>query len=108
MPTRKAYIRKDKHGVLRVGRTRLMLDSVVAAFLQGHSPETIVQQYPALTLEEAYGAILYYLVHQGEVNEYLRRQDECWQRERAAADAAASPVLERLRRQLAKTANEAR
>ena len=47
-----SYVRKDDHGVLRVGETRVMLDSVVAGFHQGHSAETIAQQYPALTLEE--------------------------------------------------------
>ena len=40
-----------------------MLDSVVAAFHQGHSAETIAQQYPALSLEEIYGAITYYLAN---------------------------------------------
>ena len=57
MQAAKAYVRQDEHGVLRVGETRVMLDSVVAAFHLGHSVETIAQQYPALTLEEAYGAI---------------------------------------------------
>ncbi len=39
------YVRMDPHGVMRVGETRVMLDSVVAAFEQGHSPETIQQEY---------------------------------------------------------------
>jgi uncharacterized protein (DUF433 family) len=57
------YVREDEHGVLRVGDTRVMLDSLVAAFHQGHSPETITQQYPALTLQQVYGAITYYLAN---------------------------------------------
>ena len=99
MPTSRSYIRQDEHGVLRVGATRVMLDSVVAAFHQGHSAETIAQQYPALSLEEVYGAIAYYLANKQEVDQYLRRQDEVWRRWREKADAVTSPAVQRLRRQ---------
>jgi len=56
MSKNKSYVRIDTDNVYRVGATRVMLDSVVAAFHQGHSAETIRQQYPALTLEEVYGS----------------------------------------------------
>lgn len=56
MPTT-TYIRDDEHGAKRVGTSRVMLDSVIAAFDQGHSAETIAQQYPALNLEEVYGTM---------------------------------------------------
>jgi uncharacterized protein (DUF433 family) len=92
-----SYVRVDEHGVLRVGTGRVMLDSVITAFQQGHSPETIRQQYPALSLEEVYGAITYDLAHHEEVDEYLRRQDEVWERWRAETEASPSPVVERLR-----------
>jgi hypothetical protein len=74
-----------------------MLDSVMAAFLQGHSPGRIRQQYPALTLEEVYGSLAYYLGHTAQVDAYLRRQDAVWQEERALSEAESSPVVERLR-----------
>jgi len=95
----KTYIFEDKHGVKRVGQTRVMLDSVIAAFHQGHSAETIIQQYPAITLEEAYGAITYYLANKSEVDEYLRRQDEVWKQGREKACLSASPVVTKLRSQ---------
>ena len=91
------YVRTDEHGVLRVGRGRVMLDSVVAAFWEGHSPETIREQYPALDLEEVYGALTYYLAHAPDVDAYLRRQAEVWARWRARAAAVPSPVVARLR-----------
>src|SRR5437016_4605190 len=69
------YIRIDEHGVYRVGNTRVMLDSVVAGFLDSESPEFIRQQYPSLTLEQVYGSIAYYLGHREEIDAYLRRQD---------------------------------
>ncbi len=100
----KTYVRLDEHGVLRVGETRVMLDSVVAAFEQGHSPETICQQYPALTLEEAYGAIAYYLGHRDEVAKYLERQDRIWRKGEARSEQNVPPVVQRLRAQKKKRA----
>jgi uncharacterized protein (DUF433 family) len=97
MSAEKTYVRTDENGVLRVGTTRVMLDSVVAAFDQGHSPETIRQQYPALSLEEVYGSIAYYLGHAAEVRTYLQRQDTVWKEWQARAEAQPNPVVERLR-----------
>jgi uncharacterized protein (DUF433 family) len=94
-----SYVHEDEHGVMRVGTTRVMLDSVVAAFEQGHSPETIVQQYRALTLEEVYGAVTYYLGHRDEVLTYLQRQAEIWDQWREQSAQASHPVVQRLRRQ---------
>lgn len=91
------YIRVDEHGAMRVGTTRVMLDAIVAGFEQGHSPETIQQQFPALSLEEVYGAITYYLSHRDEVHEYLTRQNTLWEQWRAEAEQQAQPVVKRLR-----------
>ena len=95
----RSYIRDDEHGVKRVGQSRVMLDSVVAAFHQGHSAETIVQQYPALSLEEIYGTITYYLAHKVEVDQYLQCQDNVWKTSREKANQSASAVVARLRGQ---------
>ena len=93
----KHYVRVDEHGVMRVGNTRVMLDSIVAGFEQGHSPETIQQQFPALSLEEVYGAITYYLAYRDDVQAYLKRQDTLWEKLRAEAEKQSSPVVKRLR-----------
>jgi len=61
------------NGAYRITGTRVSLDSVVYAFLNGVSPESIVDSFPALTLEQVYGAIAYYLAHQAEVDAYLRQ-----------------------------------
>jgi uncharacterized protein (DUF433 family) len=107
MQASRIYVRQDESGVFRVGDTRVMLDSVVAAFHQGHSAETIAQQYPALSLEEVYGAIAHYLANQAEVSQYLHRQDELWKQGREQAGAVASPVVQRLRALAAKTETNA-
>src|SRR5262245_4949555 len=97
MGEEKVYVRADTNGAYRVGNTRVMLDSVVAAFIQGHSAETIRQQYPALTLEEVYGSIAFYLAHAAEINAYLQRQDAVWKQWLARSEEQTSPVVERLR-----------
>ena len=78
MITSKKYVDEDSQGVLRVGSLGVSLDSVVIAFQQGHSAETIHQLYPALSLEDVYGAIAYYLANRDEVDQYLQRQEQLW------------------------------
>lgn len=91
------YVRRDQDDVLRIGTGRVMLDSVLAAWDQGHSPETIRAQYPSLTLEEVYGAIAWCLSHPDEVAQYLQRQDSTWEQWRRRAEGSADPLRERLR-----------
>ncbi len=97
MSENRLHVRTDEHGVMRVGCGRVMLDSVVAAFLEGHSAETIRSQYPSLSLADVYGAIAYYLDHSEEVNEYLRRQGQVWDQFRAECEKKPGAVVERLR-----------
>ncbi len=71
----KSYIEKRDEGYW-VADTRVSLDSVIFAFLDGLSPETIVTEcFPVLTLEQAYGAITYYLSHRAETDDYLQQAD---------------------------------
>jgi len=91
------YVREDDHGVWRVGSTRVSFDSVAAAFELGHSAETIQDQYPALSLEQVYGAIAFYLANREDVHRYLQEQEKEWEQFRATCSANPSPVVERLR-----------
>jgi hypothetical protein len=47
----------------------------VYAFLRGESAEAIQQSFPALKLEEVYGAITNYLANQKEIDGYLTEQE---------------------------------
>jgi len=70
-------LRTDKHGVLRVCKTRIPLDTVVYAFNQGASAEEIVMSYPSLKLGDVYAVVNYYLHNRTEVDAYLsQRQAE--------------------------------
>jgi uncharacterized protein (DUF433 family) len=62
---------EEQDGALRIAGTRVSLSSIVIHFQEGHSPETIAQSFPTLTLAQVYGAIAYYLENQELVNEYI-------------------------------------
>jgi uncharacterized protein (DUF433 family) len=66
----KQYI-EEKEGCYRIVGKRVSLDSIAYAFLAGQSPESIVQSFPALALEEVYGAITFYLANRITIDAYL-------------------------------------
>jgi len=63
-------------GVVRVGGTRVTLDTVVAAFREGATAEEIVYQYPSLNLADVYSVIAYYLQRCQDVEAYLRQRQQ--------------------------------
>jgi uncharacterized protein (DUF433 family) len=70
-------LREEPDGTVRVGGTRVLLDTVVAAFREGASPEQIAEQYPDLALADVYAAIGYCLRNRVAVDAYIagRRQE---------------------------------
>lgn len=66
-----APIETDAHGVVRIAKTRVTLDTVLQAFLEGCTSEEIAEQYPSLELSDIYLVIGYYLRHRNEVDTYL-------------------------------------
>jgi uncharacterized protein (DUF433 family) len=67
---------EQSDGSYWVSDSRVSLESVVFASLDGLSPETIIAEcFPTLTLEQVYGAITYYLSHRAEIDAYLRQVD---------------------------------
>jgi len=63
--------RKDRYGVIRIGNTRVTLDTVIIAFKNGSTSEEIVYQFPSLDLADVYAAIGYYLKNRADVETYL-------------------------------------
>mgnify|MGYP001413779927 CR=1 FL=1 len=68
----KQYVEKvdDQY---RVADSRVSLDSIVYAYLRGQTAESIAQSLPALSLEQVYGALTYYLANQPAVDAYLQQ-----------------------------------
>jgi uncharacterized protein (DUF433 family) len=62
---------EDEDGVLRVGGTRVRLDTVISAFENGCTPEEILLKYTSLKLHDIYAVITYYLSHHEEIGAYL-------------------------------------
>lgn len=87
-----------KEGAYRVGGTRVSLDSVVYGFQDGASPECIQKSYPALTLEQVYGAIAFYLSRKAEIDEYLADDEAEFEKLRQASRAANPELYEKLER----------
>lgn len=68
-------LKTDEYGVMRVGNTRVPLDTVVYSFNQGASPEEIVMSYPTLELGDVYAVVNYYLYNRVEVDAYLQERE---------------------------------
>lgn len=68
-------LHEDASGTIRVGGTRVTLESVVYAHESGSTPEEIVEDFSTLTLAHVYGALAYYHQHRDEVRQYLQRQE---------------------------------
>src|SRR2546421_12415123 len=68
-----SYI-EQREGMYCLAGTRVSLDSIVYAFLEGHTAGSIQQSFPLLTLEQVYGAMTYYLAHREGIDAYLQQQ----------------------------------
>jgi uncharacterized protein (DUF433 family) len=80
----------DSHGVLRVGNTRVSLDSVVYGFNRGEDAAEIQRNFDALSLAEVHAAIAYYLHNKAEVEQYLDEQK--LSRKRFAPESSATSL----------------
>ncbi len=100
----KEYI-EERGGNYYVAGTRISLDSLVHAFRRGESPETICQSFELLRLEEVYGAIVYHLANQADIDAYLIHQDQKWEEGRRTAGPLPADLRERLMRARAELYN---
>jgi uncharacterized protein (DUF433 family) len=86
LPTEQVPLRTDDHGVIRIGGSRVTLDSVIAVFETGATPEDIVRSFPTLDLADVYAVVTYFLRHEPEIREYLARRHEQEEEARAESD----------------------
>ncbi|MBZ5590798.1 MAG: DUF433 domain-containing protein [Acidobacteriia bacterium] len=64
---------EQRNGGYYVRGTRVSLDSLVYAFLRGESPEGIAESFPALSLEQVYGAVAFYLANRESIDSHLQQ-----------------------------------
>lgn len=91
-------LRADADGVVRIGLTRVTLDTLVIAFQNGATPESIAEQYPALRIDEIYSVVGYYLRHRDSVDHYLAEREAVREQVRGENETRFPPngVRERL------------
>ncbi|HEX6279137.1 MAG TPA: DUF433 domain-containing protein [Pyrinomonadaceae bacterium] len=90
-------VRRVDGGALRVGKTRVSLDSVVYAFNRGESAEEIQRDFDTLSLADIHGAIAYYLHNKDQVDKYLAKREADYEklreRDRARPDHLTRDLL---------------
>jgi uncharacterized protein (DUF433 family) len=91
-------LRMDTDGVIRVGHTRVTLDTVIGAFKNGDTAEQIAHDYPVLDLVDIDAVIAFYLYQPEAVDTYLAEQMEEGQQRRVQMEARFDPqgIRERL------------
>ncbi|MGA2737465.1 MAG: DUF433 domain-containing protein [Bryobacteraceae bacterium] len=97
MPGEYVSIVEDRY---LVGGTRVSLDSLVYLFREGMSAESMVDCYPALTLEQVHGALAFYLGNRNEIDAYLaegQRTDESQHQQSRHTNAELIAKLQRAR-----------
>jgi uncharacterized protein (DUF433 family) len=92
------YVQKLENGAYRIAGTRVSLDSVVYAFLQGESPEQIAENFPYLTLEQVYGGITFYLANKKEIENYLERSEIEYEKLREISQGQNADLIARLKK----------
>ena len=68
--------RWDEAGGIRIGSSRVTLDSILASYHNGCTPEEIAIQFSVLHLEDIYSSITYYLSHRQEIDSYLEQRSQ--------------------------------
>jgi uncharacterized protein (DUF433 family) len=64
---------REVNGVVYVGQTRVPIDTVIGAYLDGADADQIVRAYDTLELADVHAVISYYLRHREEVEAYLQQ-----------------------------------
>lgn len=83
---------------IRLKGTRIGIETVLYEFIhQSQSPEAIAARYPALTLEQVYATITYYLHNQETVERYLTQWLEHGEQMRAEQERHPTPAMLKLR-----------
>ena len=75
--TQKRQVEK-REGNYYIPGTRISLDSIIYAFRDGCSPESIREDFEGLTLAQVYDAIAFYLNHRANIDAYLQERKEQW------------------------------
>lgn len=97
---------------IRITGTRVGIETVLEDYLDAASPEEIAIRYPALTLEQVYATITFYLHNRREIGQYLERwrqnAEEGWRRQQQNPSSAVQRLQDLKRRRQRQTAHGVR
>jgi len=68
-------LRTDDDGTIRVSGTRVTLDTVIAGYHQGDSPEDIHKAFDVLPIDDIYTVLSYYMDKRAEVDFYIAQRE---------------------------------
>ncbi|MDZ8260479.1 DUF433 domain-containing protein [Nostoc sp. ChiQUE01b] len=82
---------------IRIKGHRIGIDNVIQYYLQGYSPEQILEELPSLNLEKIYATLTYYLHNRDEIDAYMLRLAKWREQRYQESSANPSPLMQRLR-----------
>ena len=93
-------LRTGADGIVRVGQTRVTLDSILYAYRRGDTPAEIAEGFPTVSLADIYAIIAYYLRYRDQVDAYLAEQEAAGERVRREVEERfpATELREKVRR----------
>ncbi len=82
---------------IRIKVHRIGIDNVIQYYLQGYSPEEILEELPSLDLEKIYATLAYYLHNRVEIDASMLRLAKWREQRYQESSANPSPLMQRLR-----------
>ena len=90
-------VRRVEGGTLRVGNSRVSLDSVVYAFNRGEDATQIQENFETLSLAEIHAAIAYYLSNREKIDKYLAKRRIEFEKARAESHEINRDLIEKIK-----------
>ena len=88
------FLSKDD---IRLKGHRIGIENVIEYYLEGYTPEEILNELPSLTLEKVYATITYYLHNRRELSYYLLQLAENRVKKYQEFCNNPSPLIQRLK-----------
>ena len=85
------FLQTEDDGTIRVSGTRVTLDTVIACYHQGDSPEAIHKAFDVLPLKDIEALILHYLENRAEIDSYLAQREREAEEIRKQIEATYTP-----------------
>ena len=95
--TQSPNLTRTADGTLRIGATRVALESVIHHFKLGATAEEVAHKFPALQLAQVYSVFAYFLNNQAAVEQYLQAQETASDELQARIEACCQSDAEKMR-----------